>query len=458
MRAPGEINTRDQELTQGSIGRAIFKMSWPMLLIMLFNFIVGFTDIYVAGLLGSEVQAAVGFIEQLYFLLVILANAISTGSVAIVSRAAGAGDMAKARDASRQSLGFGMLIAIVLMAAGLGLPEIIVSVAGFPEEIFHMAVVFLRIFAVSLGFNYFLIISNAVLRALGTPQKPLLSMGIYAALNVVLDFVLVFGLGPFPHLGYAGIALATTISVVVATAVNVLFIVNLGWASLFRSLLRMTRHYVHRLVNISWPMALVMIAWNAGTVVLYNILARLREGHIEAMAAYATGLRIEAILFMPAFALNMAASVLVGQNLGAQRPDRAVRVGWQIAITSATLLAGMAVPLFIFAPQAASLLTGDPMVLRETVTYLHYNLLATPLMAFSLSFGGGLQGAGDTRGVMLVIIFAMWLVRMPLAYILGIELDWGPRGVWTAMITSMAIQGTLMCLRFHLGKWKTLKV
>lgn len=429
-----------------------------MLLIMLFNFVVGFTDIYVAGLLGFQVQAAVGFIEQLYFLLIILANAISTGSVAIVSRAAGAGDMDGAREASRQSLGFGTLIAVVLMGAGLVFPEIIVSAAGFPEEIFRMAVVFLRIFSISLGFNYFLIISNAVLRALGTPQKPLLSMGIYAGLNVLLDFGLVFGLGPFPSLGYAGIALATTISVVVATAVNVSFIVKLGWASLFHKLLRMTGHYVRRLVRISWPMALVMIAWNAGTVVLYNILARLPEGHIQAMAAYAAGLRIEAILFMPAFALNMAASVLVGQNLGAQRADRAVRLGWQISLTSATLLAGMAVPLFIFAPQVASLLTRDPQVLEETARYLHYNLLATPLMAFSLSFGGGLQGAGDTRGVMLVIIFAMWLIRMPLAYILGIEMEWGARGVWTAMITSMAIQGTLMCLRFHLGKWKTLEV
>jgi putative MATE family efflux protein len=344
------------------------------------------------------------------------------------------------------------------MAAGLLIPEIIVSVAGFPPEIDHMAVVFLRIFSISLGFNYFLIISNAVLRALGTPQKPLVSMGIYAGLNVVLDFLLVFGPGPFPRLGFSGIALATTISVIAATAVNVFFIVNLGWASLLQRLLRLTGHYVRRLVTVSWPMALVMIAWNAGTVVLYNILARLPETHIQAMAAYAAGLRIEAILFMPAFALNMAASVLVGQNLGADKPDRAFRVGWRISLTSATILAGIAVPLFVFAPQVAALLTRDPLVMKETVTYLHYNLLVTPLMAFSLSFGGGLQGAGDTKGVMFVIVFAMWLIRMPLAYLLGIELNWGPRGVWTAMITSMSIQGTLMCLRFHMGRWKTLKV
>lgn len=446
------------ELVRGSIWKGIFRMSWPMLLIMLFNFSVGFTDIYVAGLLGSPVQAAVGFIEQLYFLLIILANAISTGSVAIVSRAAGSGDMKEARQASLQSLGFGLMIAIFLTSAGLLAPGFIVSAAGFPQEIFQIAVVFLRIFSISLGFNYFLIISSAILRALGTPEKPLVAMGLYAGLNVFLDFALVFGWAPFPRLGYAGIALATTVSVVAATTVNVLFLVRLGWSAFFPSLMRLTRLYVRRLVSVSWPMALVMITWNAGTVVLYNILAHLREAHIQAMAAYASGLRIEAVLFMPAFAFNMAASVLVGQNLGAQQVERAVRFGWQIASTAATALAGLAVPLYIFAPEVASILTADPLVLDETVAYLRYNLLATPFMALSLSLGGGLQGAGDTRGVMLVIVVSMWLIRLPLAYLLGVHWDWGARGVWSAMIFSMTVQGALMALRFHRGKWKSLKV
>ena len=152
-------------MVEGSPWKGILEMSWPMLLIMLFNFIVGFTDIYVAGLIGSKIQAAVGFIEQLYFLLIIFANAIGTGSVAIVSRAVGSRNMEDAREASRQSLGFGLVIAIFFTLAGLLATRPIVTVAGFPDEIFQIAVTFLRIFSVSLGFNYFLIISTAVLRA-----------------------------------------------------------------------------------------------------------------------------------------------------------------------------------------------------------------------------------------------------------------------------------------------------
>lgn len=445
-------------MVEGSLWKGIFRMSWPMLLIMLFNFMVGFTDIYVAGLLGSQVQAAVGFIEQLYFLLILLANAIGIGSVAIISRAVGSGNMEEVRQGARQSLGFGLVIAIFLTLAGLLATRLIVTVAGFPDEIFQIAVTFLRIFSISLGFNYFLIISTAVLRALGTPQKPLVSMGLYAALNILLDFLLVFGWPPFPRLGYAGIALATTISVSVATAVNVFFLVRLGWSSLFPSLLRLTRNYVGRLISIAWPMALVMISWNAGTLVLYNILAHLKNAPILAMAAYANGLRIEAIIFMPAFAFNMAASVLVGQNLGAERADRAERVGWEISLAAATTLAGIAALLYIFAPEVSSILTSDTQVLEETIAYLRYNLLVVPFMAVSLSLSGGLQGAGDTRGVLMVILFAMWLIRLPLAYLLGVQWDWGARGVWSAMIFSMAVQGVLMLVRFHRGKWKNLEV
>ena len=446
------------ELVEGRIWKGIFRMSCPMLLIMIFNFAVGFTDIYVAGLLGPEVQAAVGFIEQLYFLLIVLGNAVSIGSVAIISRAIGSENMEEAKTASRQALGFGLIIAVILTCAGLLLPRLIVSAAGLPAEIFEMAIVFFRIFSISLGFNYFLIISSAILRALGTPEKPLVSMAIMAGLNVLLDFALVFGWYPFPPMGYTGIAVATAISIIGATAINIFFLLRLNWTSFYRSLLKLSRDYVWRIISVSWPMAMVLIAWNAGNVVLYNILAHLKEAHIASMAAYANGVRIEAIIFMPAFAMNMAASVLVGQNLGAGKGKRASRIGWQISLTSAAALGIAATILYLFAPEVSAILAKDAAVLDETITYLRYNLLVAPLTALTLTLSGGLQGAGDTLGVMIVILIGMWLTRLPLAYLLGVHWDWGASGVWAAMILSMILLSILMALRFHLGKWKRLKV
>ncbi|MBN1626556.1 MAG: MATE family efflux transporter, partial [Deltaproteobacteria bacterium] len=168
-----------------------------MLFIMLFNFMVGFTDIYVAGLINPQVQAAIGFVNQLYFLLIIVANAISIGTVALISRNIGAGDFVSAQANAKQSLIFGLIVAVALTVAGLAFSHDIIAAAGFPPEIKVIGETFLRIFAFALGPNYILIISNAIFRASGEVKKPLLTMFVFSAINVVGDFALVFGISPF---------------------------------------------------------------------------------------------------------------------------------------------------------------------------------------------------------------------------------------------------------------------
>ena len=446
------------DLVHGNLWPAILRLSWPMLLIMLFNFAVGFTDIYVAGLIGSHVQAAVGFIEQIYFLFIIMANAVSIGTVAVVSRAAGAGNMDDAKSGSCQSLGIGLITALILSAIGVGASELIVSLIGMPPALFPIAVSFVRIYSLALGFNYMLIISSAILRALGRPEKPAVSMAVFAVSNIFLDFAFVFGWYPFPNLGYRGIPLATGCSVTIGMIINAYFLNRLKWSPFFTRVIVLSWQYVVRILRVSWPMGLVMIVWNAGTVVIYNILGHIPDSTIEVIAAYANGYRIESIIFLPAFALNNAAAVIVGHNLGAGKPDRALRAGRKISVAAAVSFSTAAAVLYIYAGEIAGILAKDSVVLHHTVIYLRYNLLAVPFMAVSLTFGGGLQGAGDTRGVLLVIFTAMWFIRLPLAYLLGITLAWGASGVWTAMITSMAVQGILMTRRFQHGNWSKMQV
>jgi len=201
-----------------------------------------------------------------------------------------------------------------------------------------------------------------------------------------------------------------------------------------------------------------MIAWNAGSIVLYNILGRLGDASIVALAAITNGLRIEAIIFLPAFALNNAAAVLVGQNLGAKGPERASKVGWEIALSGMLLLSSIACVIFVWAEQFASLLANDPSVLHETTRYLRFNMFSEPFMALSLTLGGSLQGAGDTKGTMWVIVIGMWLIRLPLAYFFAIILGYGATGVWCAMVASMTCQGIFMAWRFRRGKWKELEL
>ena len=159
---------------------------------------------------------------------------------------------------------------------------------------------------------------------------------------------------------------------------------------------------------------MLQIAWNAGTIILYNILGRLGEESITAMAAISNGLRIEALIFLPAFALNMSASVLIGQNLGAGNPERAERVVWRIAAAGVVTLSALALIVFLRAEAFAAIVAKDPAVLAETTRYLRINMIAQPFIALSLALSGGLHGAGDTRGTMWVIIIATWLIRLPL--------------------------------------------
>ncbi len=452
------LKSHTTDLTAGDLWVHIWQLSWPMLLIMLFNFVVGLTDIYVAGLINPKVQAAVGFVNQLYFLLIIIANAISIGTVALVSRNIGSGDLARARINAKQSLIFGSLIALVLTIAGLVFYREIIAAAGFPPEIRTIGETFLWIFAFALGPSYLLIISNAVFRASGEVRKPLLTMFVFSAVNVLGDFALVFGIPPFPRLGYPGIALSTAIAATIGMGINFIFFSFPRWKALYQRPWSISIASIKTIANLGWPAGLLQIAWNAGSIVLYNILGRLGGASIVALASLTNGLRIEAIIFLPAFALNMAASVLVGQNLGAKNPDRAAAVGWKIAWVGVVLLSAIAICIFIWAEYFASFLTKEPAVLAETTRYLRITMFSEPFMALSLILGGGLQGAGDTRGNMWVIVICMWFIRLPLAYLLALVLGYGAMGVWVAMIFSMMVQGLLMARRFYRGQWKALKV
>lgn len=429
-----------------------------MLLIMIFNFFVGFSDVYVAGFISPEVQAAVGFVSLLYFFVIIIANAISTGTVALVSRAIGGNDFGKALDVARQSLLFGCLIAAALTLGGLTLYREIIAAAGFPPEIREIAETFLRIFAIALGANYLLLISNALFRASGDVMKPLLTMFFVSAVNVIGDFVLVFGFFGIPALGYPGIAIATAASAVFGMAINLVLFARSRWHAIYGGAWTAQPGVIRQILRIAWPAALLQIAWNTGTILLYNILGRLGGASITALAAIANGLRIEAMIFLPAFALNMSASVLIGQNLGAGEPGRAERMGWRIAAAGIVVVSVMAVVVYIRAGAFAALVARDPAVLAETARYLRINMIGEPFMALSMALGGGLQGAGDTRGTMWIIVIAMWLIRLPLAWSLALPLGFGAEAVWWAMVASMVFQGLLMAARFHGGKWKELKL
>ncbi len=444
----------DNSLTKGNIWLSIWTISWPMVIIMLGNFILGITDIYAAGKLGTEVQASVGFCMQILFFLTVFANAIGIGTLSLVSKAVGAGEDRRAVEIARQALFCGIIVSLLIISILFLFGQAIVSLAGFPSAIQDLSISLLQFYAFALGNNYIVIIANSLLRATGKAKQSMVVMIIMNAINIVLIFPLAFGIGPFSGFGAQGLAFALVLATLCGALLSLLQFKSQEWDGFYRGRIKLHRGDLISIVSIGWPSALMQIAWHSGTLMLMGILGRLEQGGVESLAALTNGLRIEAIIYLPAFALNMAASVLTGQNLGAGKVQRAEKTAWMITLAGIAIVSVISTAIFIAAPLIAAYVSMDAQVQKETTRYLYYNLPVEPFMALAVVLAGAMQGAGDTRGVMRIIIFCMWIIRIPLAWTMAVYWEWGSRGVWTAMILSMIIQGLLMALRFKGGKWK----
>lgn len=424
-----------------------------MILVMFFQFSIGIADVYVAGYMGTDVLAAVGYVGQLYFTLIILANGISVGTVSMVSQAYGAKSSEGVGNVASHSLVLGVAISGLLTGLAQVYTAELVWVAGMPEGIQHTAEVFIRIFSLVLVPTYVMIISAGILRASGRIRIAMTNSAVAATLNVLGDLVLGFGWGPIPALGFRGIAWSSALASTVGMTLN-LFCVSYGpngisWSSMVRPLSICLKN----LIKLGVPTALQQTAWNTGTLVVYFLVGQLAMGQITALASMTAGLRIEAIIFLPIFAFNMACAVLTGNRLGAGDVAGARSGAKAAALLCLGIIIVPAFLIFVFAPFVSGLLSSDPEVLEEMTRYLRINMLGMPFLAVGITLGGALQGAGDTLGTMRIIFTGMWIVRIPLILVVMHVFRAGAMGIWWCMTFSTIIMCGLLMNRFRGNAW-----
>ena len=347
-----------------------WAMGWPMILIMFFQFAIGLTDVYVAGFLGTEVLAAVGYVAQLYWTLMIMANGLSVGTVSMVSQAYGAKSSEGVGCITANSLLVGLCVSGVLTVIAQLYPASIVRLAGMPEGIQVIAESFIRVFSLVLVPTYAMIITGGVLRSSGRIHITMINSLVAASVNVVGELVLSFGWGPIPAMGYIGIAWGTAIATTLGMALNLIYVLSGPARVTFRSLTNPLFGCIKNLVKLGVPTALQQTAWNVGTLMVYFLVARLQGGEITALAAMTAGVRIEAIIFLPIFALNMASAVLTGNRLGAGDVAGARSGAKVTALLCFAIIFLPALGIFILAPVISGLLTQDPEVLQEMTRYL----------------------------------------------------------------------------------------
>lgn len=435
--------------------RTIWRLAWPQVLMMLFHFLIGFVDVWVAGRISREVQASMGMVSQSFFIFLVVAIAVANGSVAVISQSMGAGLWRRVQRYVGLSLSSAGVFGAFLLVGGFMLRDTLIAVLQTPEELRPIMAYLLSVYLLVLPAYYLFIIGNAIMRAQQLVMYPLYGMMIVAGLNTFGDFALGLGMFGFPDLGYKGLAWSTFGSVLAGGLFNLYIL----WR---RRLLvrqsfapwRWVRRALPYLFRVAWPAGLLQVVWHTAYVALFAITASLPQGNVVALAGMSAGIRVESLIFLPGFAFNFTAGILVGHYLGARQPEEAKRMGYRILGQGLLVISLLTVVMWQFLEPIAAFVAPDPEVQAETVNYLRYNLAAMPFLLVSMILGGALTGAGATMYQTVIMGSSAWLVRIPLAYLFGHVLLLFATGVWLAMLLSMVAQALCMAYVYHFLNWQ----
>jgi MATE family multidrug resistance protein len=421
-----------------------WQVAWPMTLIMSFEFLIGLTDVFVAGRVGKDIQAAYGFVIQLYFIFIVVANALTVGTVSIVSRLFTSKDQEQLTSAIFSSISTTAAAGIILALVGIFFSPALIGLLNIPPQVKPYTIPLVQIYSTGLFFQYLVINSNGILRSCNRIKTSLQTMTVVCTANIALNFFYVF----FTPLGYRGIALATATASFLGCSINLLHIKRLmtGVRSFSAAL-------VKKVALIGWPMAAVQILWQTGSMVLFLILSELPNNRVEILAALTAGLRIESAIYLPAFAFNMANGVIVGNLLGEGKKEEAYRSGLVTALIGVLAVVVLVLLVVVNASWIAASLSTNPIVIRESIRYIYIAMISEPFMAWGIILGGGLSAAGDTRSVMIRVAMSIWFVRLPLAYLFVVVLGYGAVSVWWCMNISQFVQCFFLYRRYAGRAW-----
>ncbi len=439
------------------IRSGIFNLAWPAITEMILMTITQIVDMLMVGRLGPAAIAAVGIANQPSFFIMAVFQALAVGTTAVVARMTGSGDRESAGNVLRQSvilaLGMGLFTSIFFLVIS---PSIITFMGAEPE-VYGPSLGYFRIVVGGMIFTALTIIFVAALRGAGDTRTPMLVRGVANILNVILNYLLIFGAFGFPRLEVMGAATGTILSRVF-TVVVLYWAIRRNWTPLrWRGSLvgRLDMAVVRRIVGVGIPAAAEQIIMRSGQLIFVKTVAGMGTA---AMASHQIAMNVESLSIMPGFGFSVAATTLVGQHLGARRPLWAERAGLTTSRVALISMSVMGVLLFAFGPSVVHLYTDDPEVIRLGGMALRILALAQPFCAISFTMAGALRGAGDTRFVMVSTALGIWGVRLVAAYVLGVVLGFGVPGAWIGLVADQVLRSTLTRLRFLGGKWKGIRV
>lgn len=450
------IRGSEADYTEIGIGKAIFLLAVPMILELIMESTFAVVDIYFVGTLGSSAVATVGLTETYLFLLYSIGMGLSLAVTAIVARRIGEKEKEKAGITAVQSIFIAVLTSLPFALAGIFFAKDLLTLMGADQWTLENGYRYTQWMLGGNAVIMLLFIINAIFRGAGDAAIAMRVLWIANGFNLVLDPVLIFGLGPFPELGIEGAAVATNIGRGIGVLTQ-LFILFRGGKHIkvFRSQLSLHWQIILKIIRTSLggigQMIVAMMSW----IFIMRIIA---EFGSQAVAGATIAIRIMMFTMMPAWGMSNAVATLVGQNLGAKKPERAERSVWITGLWNMFFLIGVSIIYFIYSESLVSIFTDETDVISIGGEWLRIVSYSYFVYAWWMVSVQAFNGAGDTITPTKINLVFFWLIQIPLSYLMSKVLGMDVPGVFWAIFISETSVGLFTLWLFTRGKWKKVEV
>ena len=445
-----------QDFTAVNLNRAILLLAIPMILELVLESLFAVVDVFWVGRLGSDAVATVGLTESMLYLVFAVGLGLSLATTAMVARRIGEKNPAAAADAGIQAIVIGIVFSVLVGAPCLYFAPNLLRLMGATPQIVATGSGYARIALGGCGAVMLLFLNNAIFRGAGDAAIAMRLLWVSNIINLILDPCLIFGWGPFPKLGVTGAALATF----TGRSIGVLY--------QFYRLLRGTERIciLHQQIRVHFDVLLRLLRVSLMGILQFAIamtswifLVRIVSGFgADALAGYTIAIRIVTFVILPSWGLSNAAATLVGQNLGAKRPDRAEQSVWRTGFYNMLFLGAIGVFFVFFAEPVVSLFTNDTTVIPLAASALRILSYGNIAYAYGMVMLQAFNGAGDTTTPTIVNFFGFWLLEIPLAYWLAIPAHLRSNGVFISIVVAEAVIAAAGVLLFRRGTWKQQRI
>ncbi|XCF07557.1 MATE family efflux transporter [Tamlana crocina] len=450
------VTGKEQEFTSGSIRRAVFMLSVPMILEMLMESIFALVDIMFVSQVSVNAVATIGLTESVITLVYALAIGLSMAATAIVARRVGEKDLKGARHAAVQVIFLGVFVASLISVVGILYPKEILALMGGEPDLIAEGYGYTQVLLSGNVTIMLLFLINAIFRGAGDASVAMWALVLSNGLNIMLDPIFIFGFGRIPAFGVKGAAIATTIGrgTAVLFQLGILFF---GFSKIKIAVkdLVLQVGVMLNLIKVSMGGIGQFLIGTSSWVFLMRIMS---EFGSEVLAGYTIAIRVMMFTLMPAWGMSNAAATLVGQNLGAKRPERAEQSVWKTGKYAAIFMGIISIVYLVFAPQIIELFNATSDVVKYGSSCLRVIAVGYIFYGYGMVVINAFNGAGDTKTPTYINFVCFWLLQLPFAYFMALTLDFGPVGVFWAITLAEVVIAIVAMIWFKKGRWKTVEV